>query len=259
MRLTDELAALLEQRLRVVGVDRRGFLRTIVALTAAGIPAAAAGPQLGPGERLAKDQILRTGGGGYFDRDPSSHDFGKDSYGGGHLALFAGLLQFDVDFVPIPDVAMKVESNGDGSVWRFSLRRDARWSNGVPCTAHDFVWSWQRVLNPATAASYATFFYDIRNAEAFNKGRIVDPQQLGLRARDAYTLEVTLEGPRAYFPVLTAFYVAFPAYRPAVEQYGDTWTEPGHIVSNGPFRLESWTHGQQLVLAKNPHYHGVHD
>jgi len=265
MRLTYEMAALLGQRLRAVGVDRRGFLRTVVALTAAGGPGAlsglgaAADPKLAPGERLAKDQVMRTGGGGYFDRDPSSHDFGRDSFGGGHLALFAGLLQFDVDFLPVSDLATKVEANRDGSIWTFHMRRDSGWSNGAPCTAHDFVWSWRRVLDPATGAPYAAFFYDIRNGEAFNKGRVLDPLQLGLRARDDYTLEVTLEGPRAYFPALTAFYTAFPAYRPVVEKYGDTWTEPGHIVNNGPFKLESWTHGQQLVLVRNPHYHGVQD
>ncbi len=265
MRLTDGMAEFLEQRLRAVGVDRRGFLRTVAALTAVAGPGtfsgrrAAAAPKLVPGERLAKDQVLRTGGGGYFDREPSSHDFGKDSFGGGHLALFAGLLQFDVDFVPVPDLATKVESNSDGSVWTFYMRRDSGWSNGAPCTAHDFVWSWRRVLDPGTGSPYAAFFYDIRNGEAFNKGRVPDPLQLGLRARDDYTLEVTLEGPRAYFPALTAFSTALPAYRPGVEKYGDTWTEPENIVSNGPFKLESWTHGQQLVLVKNPRYHGVQD
>jgi len=263
MRLTDGMVELLEQRLRAVGVDRRGFLRTVAALAAAGPGAfsgrrAAAAPKLAPGERLAKDQVLRTGGGGYFDREPSGHDFGK-GFSSGHPALFAGLLQFDVDFVPVADLATKVESNRDGSIWTFQMRRDSGWSNGAPCTAHDFVWSWRRVLDPATGAPYAAFFYDIMNGEAFNKGRISDPLQLGLKARDDYTLEVALEGPRAYFPALTAFSAALPAYRPAVEKYGDTWTEPENIVSNGPFKLESWTHGQQLVLVKNPRYHGVQD
>ncbi|MGH7264504.1 MAG: peptide ABC transporter substrate-binding protein [Candidatus Rokuibacteriota bacterium] len=204
---------------------------------------------------MASMQVLRTGGGGYFDRDPSSHDLNADDFGGGHPALFAGLMRFDADFIARPHLAVRVEPNHDGSVWTFHLRRDARWSNGLPCTAHDFAWSWRRKLDPATAAPYATFLYDIKNAAAFNKRGITDPAEVGLRVPDDFTLVVTLEGPRSYFPVLTAFKVAFPAYRPAVEKHGPKWTEPGNIVSNGPFALESWDHYKQLVLRKSPYYH----
>jgi oligopeptide transport system substrate-binding protein len=211
--------------------------------------------RLAVGERLAKDQTLRAGGGGYFPHDPASHDFSTEAGGLGHPALFAGLMRFDADFVAVPHLATRVERKQDGSVWIFRMRHDARWSNGAPCTAHDFVWSWTRKLDPASRAPYATFLYDIKNAEAFNKGQLTDPSRVGLRVRDDHTLEVTLEGPRAYFPALTAFTTTLPAYRPAVERHGTKWTEAGNIVCNGPFVLESWDHHRQFVLRKNPLYY----
>jgi oligopeptide transport system substrate-binding protein len=256
----DVQTELLERRLHAVGIGRREVLKILVGVAGAAWSSRGrrVNAQVAPGERLARQQVIRLGGGGYFDRDPSSHDFGKMTVGGsGHAALFAGLLQLDPDFTPVPDLATRVEPNRDGSRWTFYLRTDSRWSDGAPCTAHDFVWSWRRVLDPATRAPYSAFFYDIRNAEAFNKGQVTDPALVGLRARDDVTLEVTLEGPRAYFPALTAFLAALPAYRPAVEKHGDAWTEPGNIVSNGPFRLESWDHGREFVLTRNAHYHGA--
>src|SRR5439155_898934 len=85
-------------------------------------------------------------------------------------------------------------------------------------------WSWKRQLDPATAAPYAAFLYDIKNAEAFNKKQIADRNQVGVRAKGDFLLEVTLEGPRAYFPVLCAYLAALPGHRPSIEKHGDKWT-----------------------------------
>ena len=213
----------------------------------------------GPGEKLAKEQVLRYGGGGWFQNDPSSHDFNKDLYCSGVPALFAGLMVFNADFVSVPWMATKVEGNKDGSVWTFTIRKDSRWSDNSPVSARDFEWSWKRQLDPATAAPYASFLYDLKNGEAFNKKKITDASQVGVRAKDDWTLEVTLEGPRGYFPVLAAYLAALPAHRGAVEKHGDKWTEAGNIVSNGPFTLEAWEHNKQIVLKKNPHYYGTKD
>jgi oligopeptide transport system substrate-binding protein len=259
--VSDRELDLLAARLRVVGVDRRGFLRIAAGLTAMGAagfnarPAAAA-PKLAPGEKLAKEQTFRYGGGGFaFSQvDPSSHDFNKDLYCNGVPSLWAGLMKFTADFQAVPYVASKVASNADGSVWTFTIRKDARWSDNGPCTARDFEYSWRRQLDPATKAPYAAFLYDIKNAEAFNKGQLTDAAQVGVRAKDDWTLEVTLEGPRGYFPVLTAYLAALPAHKASVEKHGDKWTEPGNIVSNGPFVLETWDHGKQMVLKKNPRF-----
>ena len=262
--IPDTQLDLLAERLTAVGVGRRDFLKVAAGLAALG-PAgfnarpASAAPRLAPGETLAKDQTFRYGGGGWFQKDPSSHDYNKDLYCLGVPALFAGLMKFNADLQAIPYVAEKVTANKDGSVWTFTVRRDSRWSDGSPCAARDFQWSWKRQLDPATAAPYASFLYDIRNAEAFNKKQLTDPSQVGVRAKDDWTLEVTLEGPRGYFPVLSAYMAALPAHRRAMEKHGDKWTEAGNIVSNGPFVLETWEHHKVMVLRKNPHFFAARD
>jgi oligopeptide transport system substrate-binding protein len=264
VKIDDAQLDLLATRLAAIGVGRRDFLRVaagLAALGSAGFNAspAAAAPKLGPGEKLAKDQHLRFGGGSWYEQDPSSHDFNKDLYCNGTPQLFAGLMKFTANLEAVPDVASKITPNADGSVWTFTIRKDAKWSDGTPCTAKDFEWSWKRQLDPATAAPYASFLYDIKNGEAFNKKQLGDASQLGVRAKDDATLEVTLEGPRGYFPVLSAYQAALPAHRPSVEKYGDKWTEAANIVGNGPFVLEAWEHNKVIVLRKNKHFFGAKD
>ncbi|OLC34415.1 MAG: hypothetical protein AUH81_12380 [Candidatus Rokubacteria bacterium 13_1_40CM_4_69_5] len=262
--ISDAQLDLLAARLAAAGVPRRDFLKiaaSLATLGAAGFngrPAAAA-PKLAPGEKLAKDQPFRYGGGGWYQKAPSSHDYNRDLYCLGVPALFAGLMKFNADLQAVPYVAERVASSNDGSMWTFTFRKDSRWSDGTPCTARDFEWSWKRQLDPATAAPYASFLYDIKNAEAFNKKQVTDPGRVGVRARDDWTLEVTLEGPRGYFPVLAAYLAALPAHRPSVEKHGDKWTEAGNIVGNGPFVLESWEHHKVMVLRKNRHFFGARD
>jgi ABC-type oligopeptide transport system substrate-binding subunit len=263
-RISDAQLDLLAQRLAVIGVGRRDFLRVAAGL--AGVASvgfnthpAAAAPRLKPGEKLAKEQHLRFGGGSWYDQDPASHDYNKDLYCGGTPQLWAGLMKFNADFEAVPYVASKITPNADGSVWTFAIRKDSRWSDGTPCTARDFEWSWKRQLDPATAAPYASFLYDIKNGEAFNKKQVTDPSMVGVRAKNDWTLEVTLEGPRGYFPVLAAYLAALPAHRSSVEKYGDKWTEAANIVCNGPFVLETWEHNKVIVLRKNKHFFGAKD
>ncbi len=259
MPIPDAQLDLLATRLAAVGVGRRDFLLVAAGLATMGAlgfnarPAAAA-PVLGPGEKLARDQHLRYGGGGWYQNDPASHDFNKDLYCQGQSALWAGLMKFNADFQAVPYVAAKVTPNKDGSVWTFQIRKDSRWSDGGPCGARDFEYSWKRQLDPATAAPYASFLYDIKNGEAFNKKQVTDPGQVGVRAKDDWTLEVTLEGPRGYFPVLAAYLAALPAHKASVEKYADKWTEAANIVSNGPFLLETWEHNKVMVFRKNKHF-----
>src|SRR4030088_2251062 len=137
-RISDSQLDLLASRLAVIGVGRRDFLRVSAALatrSAAGFSArpASAAPKLAPGEKLAKEQHLRVGGGSWYEQDPSSHDFNKDLYCGGTPRLFAGLMKFNVNFGAVPYVAEKVTPNKDGSVWMFSIRKDSKWSDGSPC------------------------------------------------------------------------------------------------------------------------------
>jgi ABC-type oligopeptide transport system substrate-binding subunit len=168
-------------------------------------------------------------------------------------------MKFNADFQAVPYMAEKVTSNKDGSVWTFAVRKDTRWSDGGPVSARDFEWSWKRQLDPATAAPYASFLYDIKNGEAFNKKKVTDGSEVGVRARDDWTLEVTLEGPRGYFPVLAAYLAALPSHRASVEKHGDRWTEAANIVCNGPFVLESWEHNRQMVLRRNKYFYGARD
>jgi oligopeptide transport system substrate-binding protein len=262
--ISDRQMDLLAERFQIAGVGRRDFLKIaagIAVMGAAGFNArpASAAPRLGPGEKLAKEQVFRYGGNGFYSSDPASHDFNKDLYCAGVSLLFAGLMRFNADFQAIPYVASQVTPNADGSVWTFLIRKDSKWSDGSLCTARDFEYSWKRQLDPASKAPYAAFLYDIKNGEAFNKGQVTDSAAVGVRAKDNWTLEVTLEGPRGYFPVLSAYLAALPGHRPSIVKYGDKWTEAGNIVSNGAFVLESWEHNKQMVLRKNPHFFGAKD
>ena len=262
--ISDRQFELLEERLASAGVGRRTFLRIAAGLATLG-PAgfntrpASAAPKLAPGEKLARDQTIRIGGGGWWQQDPSSHDYNKDLYCGGVSFLWAGLMKCTVNFEPVLYVASKVASNPEGSVWTFTIRKDSKWSDGSPCSARDFEYSWKRQLDPATAAPYSSFLYDIKNAEAFNKKQITDPGQVGVRAKDDWTLEVTLEGPRGYFPVLTAYLAALPGHKASIEKYGDKWTEAANIVCNGPFALETWEHNKVMVVRRNKHFFGAND
>jgi len=265
MKIPDQQLALFEQRLQAIGLGRRDFLKAVGAMAAFGGLGFATTAQAykptkpAPGDKLAKEQVFRFGGGGYYQNDPASMDFNKDLYCSGVPALFAGLMVFNPDFVAEPWMASKVEGNKDGSVWTFTIRKDSRWSDNSPVSARDFEYSWKRQLDPATAAPYASFLYDIKNGEAYNKKKITDAKEVGVRAKDDWTLEVTLEGPRGYFPVLAAYLAALPSYQRAVEKFGDKWTEPGNIVCNGPFVLETWEHNKQMTLRKNPYYFGAKD
>ncbi len=169
--------------------------------------------------------------------------------------LFEGLCEYDPrDLSPIPGVAERWTISEDGLTYTFHLRKDARWTNGDPVTAHDFVYSWERVLNPATASRYAYQLYYVKNGEAYNKGKIKDPKALGLAAPDDYTFVVTLENPTPFFLHLVLVETLRPVHRATVEKYGREWTRPEHIVSNGPFRLVTWIPQRKIVLKRNERY-----
>jgi ABC-type oligopeptide transport system substrate-binding subunit len=258
MQIDHQQVALLAERLHTIGVGRREFLKVVGALTGlaavgsalAWDTAARAQGSVPAGMQLAKEQVLRYA----IPNEPSSLDVNRYLYGGGDALIFAWLMKFDPNYKAIPWLAERYEANPTGDVYTFYLRQGLKWSNGDPVTAHDFVWSYQRKLDPAVAADYVGFFYDLKNAEKINKGEITDLAQLGVKAKDDLTLEFTLEGPRGYFPVLMAYAATAPAHRASVEKHGDKWTEPEHIVCNGIFTLESWDHNKQFTLKKNPTY-----
>ena len=175
-------------------------------------------------------------------------------------ALYEGLVvPSPKDGRPDPGVASSWEATKDGLVYTFHLRADAKWSDGSPLTAEDFAYSMRRMLLPAMGSAHAedTLLF-IRNARAFQTGQITDFAEVGVKVRDALTLELTLDNPTPFFP--EALYQFYPVKRELVEKFGSltdrasAWTRPEHIVTNGPFALISWRVGQDLTVAKNPHY-----
>lgn len=168
--------------------------------------------------------------------------------------MLVGLTTADNNGATIPGMAEKWES-ADNKVWKFTLR-DAKWSNGDPVTADDFVYSFRRLTDPATASPYSTYLAD---AKVVNAQEIVDgkakPDSLGVKALDAKTLEITLSEPVPYFPDMLFHSSVKPVNRKVVEQFGDKWTQPENYVSNGAYKLKSWTVNESIVLERNPQYY----
>ena len=170
------------------------------------------------------------------------------------LALFEGLTTRAPDGSIVPGMAQSWESSPDGLTWTFHLRPDAKWSNGDPVTAYDFLNSWKRVLEPATASEYAYQLGYLVNGDAYNTGKITDFSQVGVKAPDDHTLVCTLAHPTAYFLELTSFQTLCPVHLPDVQKYGGDWTKPGHLVSNGPYMLKQWRLNDYIMLEANAHY-----
>src|SRR4029450_6657127 len=158
--------------------------------------------------------------------------------------LIMGLTTDAPDARPIPGAATHWEVSPDGLVWTFHLR-EARWSDGVPVTADDFVFGMRRTLDPKTASIYAYLLYVIENGQAVNEGKL-PLATLGVRAVDPRTVEIRLIHPAPYLPELTKHQSFFPAPKHVVEKYGDAWVQPGRYVSNGAFKLVSWKVGGRV-------------
>lgn len=169
--------------------------------------------------------------------------------------LFEGLLRYDAKSAePLPAMAKNWTVSSDGKTYTFYLRDGLTWSDGTPITAKDFFYSWERVLRPATAATYAFQLYPVKNAEEYNQGKITDSKQLGLKVINDKTFQVTLVNPTPYFLKLAAHQTLAPVNEAAVKKYGATWSFPGKIVCNGPFVLKQWTPQKEILLVKNEKY-----
>lgn len=177
------------------------------------------------------------------------------------LALFEGLTALDeATSQPVPATAARWDVSADGLVYTFHLRPDARWSNGDRITAHDFAYSFQRILSPQLASEYSYMLWAIKNAEAYNTGQLADFSSVGVAALDDATLQLTLERPTPYLLSLAAHPTWFPVHRATIEKFGridqrgTAWTRVGHLVGNGAFTLAEWSPNARLIVAKNPHY-----
>ena len=180
--------------------------------------------------------------------------------------LFLGLTDFDDETSEvIPELATSWDVSEDGLTYTFHMRDDAVWvryhpGTGEveeirPVTAHDVEYGVKRTVDPATASDYAYVLYIIKNAEAINTGEEPDIDKLGVKALDDYTVQFTLEHPAGYFPAIAGMWVARPMPKEAIEEYGERWIEPGLIMTNGPYCLKEWVHGDHLIMVKNPKWY----
>ena len=180
--------------------------------------------------------------------------------------MFENLMKYQiVDENPADDPNMKLtevvlgqaesyEVSEDLTVYTFKLRDDIFWSDGQPVTANDFVYAWQRVVDPATASDYGYFLDNIVvNAAAIQAGE-KDKSELGIKAIDDKTLEITLEAPCAYFIEMCAFASLMPVRQDVVEA-SDNWTDPANIVVNGPYKITEWVHDSYIRMEPNDSYY----
>ncbi|MCC7022720.1 MAG: peptide ABC transporter substrate-binding protein [Thermomicrobiales bacterium] len=269
-RRQDDQLRILAQRFKSLGMSRRNFMKIAAAAAAGTVTTAGMERYVGPGAGAAPRRLPRLQATPSPDQtfynfvlidDPVSFDWNLNLYCNAEPEIAAGLLTFDADLNAIPDWAETFTPNDDASVWTFNIRKDNNgWTNGTdtrPVTAHDFIFSWERQLNPANAAAYAGFLFDIKNAEKYNLGEDgITADDLGIKALDDWTLEVTMEGPRAYFPQVVGYVASVPSAQWAVEEYGsDKWASGDvPLWSNGPFILDKWEHDVVCELSPNPGY-----
>jgi oligopeptide transport system substrate-binding protein len=166
--------------------------------------------------------------------------------------VMEGLTQYNLKNELVPGVASHWELDDSGVT--FWLRKDARWSDGEAVIAEHFAYAWREALDPGNAAPYASILYPIKNARAINTGQL-EKDQLGVKVIDSHTLRVDFEQACPYFLGLTAFATYYPRRPDIVQRHGTRFAaEADTMVYNGPFKLESWVHGANLELVKNPEY-----
>ncbi len=168
--------------------------------------------------------------------------------------LFEGLVALNARGEIIPGAAETWSIDPGGTVYKFKLRPDAKWSNGDKLVAGDFVYAFRRLMAPKTGAPYANILYTLKNAEKINKGEL-PVERLGARALDDKTLEIELEQPAPYFIAQLPHFTARPLHQKSIEAFGSDFVHPAHVVTNGPFMLREFTPNGRIVLVKNPHYY----
>jgi oligopeptide transport system substrate-binding protein len=172
--------------------------------------------------------------------------------------LFEGLTTYSHNGDVAPGIAEKWDVSDDGLTYTFHLR-DAKWSNGDPVTASDFVYSIQRLIDPKIAADYAPIADFIQNAQAIREGTEKDLSKLGVTAVDDHTLKMVLAKPTPYVLSVLRHSSFLPVNKKTVEKYGQDWTKPGNLVGDGAFTLSAWTPQSSLTMVKNPNYYGAAD
>ncbi|AXA34429.1 peptide ABC transporter substrate-binding protein [Francisella adeliensis] len=169
--------------------------------------------------------------------------------------IFEGLVDYNQKSEVIPTGASSWDISEDGKTYTFHLRKNAKWTNGDPVTAEDYVYSYRRSVTPATLTrAYASYFNPIVNAVAIQAGE-KSPDTLGVKALDKYTLQITLAAPNPTFLDSLTIYAFFPVNKKAIDKYGDAWAaKPRTIISNGAYKLTKWIHNGYALAEKSPNY-----
>lgn len=211
------------------------------------------GVELPPDAAPLEEQVFRVS-----TLEGKHFDYNKNIYEWNGMGSFAWepLVWPDADWNFYPGGADSWETSDDGLTWTFHLNQDAKWSDGSPVTAEDWAFTFRRELDPATASTYAWFYYGFKNAQAVNQGEMpVD--ELGVEAVDDYTLTITTEQPLPYLLMILAFPTSFPVNKAMVEEHGDAWASNLEtVLSNGPYMVTEWNKGRNLVMELNPEYSG---
>jgi oligopeptide transport system substrate-binding protein len=223
--------------------------KLVIAAFAACALVAACGPATNPkGEGV----VIHRGNNG----EPDTLDTHKSSttYENNIISdMFEGLMTMNAAGHAIYGTAVSHTVTPDGLVWTFKLR-DETWSDGVPVTADDFVFSFRRVLDPKTTAQYASLVYPIKNAQAVNEGTL-PPEAVGVKALDDKTVEMTLEHPTPYLLTLLTHQTCQLVPKHLIEKVGEDWVKAGTMVSNGPYVLAEWIPNVHVKLVKNSRYY----
>jgi len=249
-------------------VARFRWLRVPALLTVVGLLVAACGNSAPTTSNLASDQSLRVNNG----VEPNSLDPGQEQYdyeGAIGASISEALLKIKPDLSDAaPATASSYNVSSDGLTWTFHIRSNAKWSDGKPVTGADFVYAWQRILDPRLAAPYADPFFDgsIKGADNYaNLDPVKDAAKipdflngLGLSAPDASTFVVKLQAPAPYFKWIASLWMSAPVRKDVVEQYGsDKWaTSPTSLITNGQFKVSEMVSKDHITLVPNTNYWG---
>ncbi len=236
------------------------FLSAMVLLAVIGCNGQDGGGTGATSTNAPKDGVLRIAA----DAEPQSLDPMLTT---GHTehriltSLFEGLTTMNQKTLAVePGVAESWSVSEDGKTYTFKLNPNAKWSDGAPVTAHDFVYSWKRILSPKLASEYSYMLWCLENAEKYNKGEITDFSQVGAKAIDDHTLEAKLLYPAPYFLTVHMHNAWFPVQQATIEKHGaiddrqSKWILPENMVSNGPFKLVEWLPNRVIRVVRNEHY-----
>jgi oligopeptide transport system substrate-binding protein len=173
--------------------------------------------------------------------------------------IMQGLTQYefvDGNVKIAPALAESWTVTPDQKKWTFVLRKDVKWTDGVLMTGQHFLDGWERLLNPKTGAEYASFLFNVKNAEKYYKGEIKDFNQVGVKVNPEGNLVVDLEKPQSFFATILQHQSTYPLRKEVVEKHGDRWTRPENIVTLGTFKLKVWEHDKILILERNEEFYG---